>query len=340
MDDLEKLVRLNKNLAELLRNFVNFGAFYNGENEAIFQYGRLFIDSRDCGLCIKVEDAASHSALAASSYGYLLYCACRRKGEPDICIVAVVTAGDSDNLAVGRNGVFYDRFGRDWDATVVKIVQNPIGLGQAFWSPYKRIVKWASEQIAKRASAADAKAIGGLEAAAQSPKTEVKKIDVGTVAALGVAVGGITTAFGMVLDAFFSLGYWIPLGIVGMVLAISVPSIIVAGLKLRMRSLAPILDANGWAVNCKASVSALFGSRLTRLANAALAAGAKPKFGKVKIFFAAAAAAAICALAAWCGGALERPFGMPAPKWSPFAPKAGAPAAERPAPERAGADAK
>lgn len=335
VDDLEKLVRFNKNLAELLRNFVNFGAFYNGETEAIFQFGRLFIDSRDCGLCIKVEDVASHSALAASSYGYLLYCACRRKGEPDMCIVAVVTAGDSDNLVIGRNGVFYDRFGRDWDATVVKIVQNPVGLGQAFWSPYKRMVKWASEQIAKRASAADAKAIGGLEAAAQAPKTEVKKIDIGTVAALGVAVGGITTAFGMVLDAFFSLGYWIPLGIIGLILAISVPSMIVAGLKLRMRSLAPILDANGWAINCKASVSALFGGRLTRLANAALAAGVKPKFGKVKIFFAAAAVAAICLLAAWCCGALERPFGMPAPHWSPFGQKAEAAPAAQPAPVQA-----
>ena len=335
VDDLEKLVRFNKNLAELLRNFVNFGAFYNGETEAIFQYGRLFIDSRDCGLCIKVEDVASHSVLAASSYGYLLYCACRRKGEPDMCIVAVVTAGDSDNLVIGRNGVFYDRFGRDWDATVVKIVQNPVGLGQAFWSPYKRMVKWASEQIAKRASAADAKAIGGLEAAAQAPKTEVKKIDIGTVAALGVAVGGITTAFGMVLDAFFSLGYWIPLGIIGLILAISVPSMIVAGLKLRMRSLAPILDANGWAINCKASVSALFRGRLTRLANAALAAGVKPKFGKVKIFFAAAAVAAICLLAAWCCGALERPFGMPAPHWSPFGQKAEAAPAAQPAPVQA-----
>lgn len=335
VDDLEKLVRFNKNLAELLRNFVNFGAFYNGGTEAIFQYGRLFIDSRDCGLCIKVEDVASHSALAASSYGYLLYCTCRRKGEPDMCIVAVVTAGDSDNLVIGRNGVFYDRFGRDWDATVAKIVQNPVGLGQAFWSPYKRMVKWASEQIAKRASAADAKAIGGLEAAAQAPKTEVKKIDIGTVAALGVAVGGITTAFGMVLDAFFSLGYWIPLGIIGLILAISVPSMIVAGLKLRMRSLAPILDANGWAINCKASVSALFGSRLTRLANAALAAGVKPKFGKVKIFFAAAATAAICLLAAWCCGALERPLGMPAPHWSPFAQKTEAAPAAQPAPVQA-----
>lgn len=332
VDDLEKLVRLNKNLAELLRNFVNFGAFYAGENGAIFQYGRLFIDSRDCGLCIRVEDVAAHSALAAASYGYLLYCSCRRKGEADIGIVAVVTAGDSDNLVVGRNGVFYDRLGRDWDATVVKIIQNPVGLGQAFWSPYKRMVKWASEQIAKRAAAADEKAVGGLEAAALAPKAEAKKIDVGTVAALGVAVGGITTAFGMVLDAFFSLGYWIPLGIIGIILAISVPSMIVAGLKLRMRSLAPILDANGWAVNCKAAVSALFGGRLTRLANAALAAGARPKFGKAKIFCAAAAAAAICALAAWCAGALEKPLGIPAPEWSPFAHGTEAPAAERPAP--------
>ena len=33
-------------------------------------------------------------------------------------------------------------------------------------------------------------------------KVEIKKIDVGTVAALGVAVGGITTAFGIILDSF------------------------------------------------------------------------------------------------------------------------------------------
>ena len=34
----------------------------------------------------------------------------------------VITNGDSDNLMVGRNGLFYDRKGRDWDATIAKIV--------------------------------------------------------------------------------------------------------------------------------------------------------------------------------------------------------------------------
>ena len=36
------------------------------------------------------------------------------------------TDGDSDRLIVGRDGLFYDRKGRDWDATITKIVANPI----------------------------------------------------------------------------------------------------------------------------------------------------------------------------------------------------------------------
>ncbi len=35
-------------------------------------------------------------------------------------IVAAFTAGDVDFLFVGRNGVFYDREGRDWDATITQ----------------------------------------------------------------------------------------------------------------------------------------------------------------------------------------------------------------------------
>ena len=40
---------------------------------------------------------------------------------------------------VGRNGVFFDRKGQDWDATIVKITEHPISVRQAFWYPYKRI---------------------------------------------------------------------------------------------------------------------------------------------------------------------------------------------------------
>ncbi|MGQ9660002.1 MAG: hypothetical protein ACUVT0_07905 [Thermochromatium sp.] len=39
---------------------------------------------------------------------------------------AAHTAGDTDTLMIGHQGVFYDRHGNDWDATVVKIVEHPI----------------------------------------------------------------------------------------------------------------------------------------------------------------------------------------------------------------------
>lgn len=261
--NVEKLVRLNANLAEVLENFVNFKRFYDGA-PAAFQCGKLYVDRRVCEFCVRVDDAKKHELFAPFSGIYLLYCTCRRAGQPDMSIAAAVTAGDCDNLMVGRNGVFYDRDGRDWQATVTAIVSNPISVGQAFFSPYKRLLKWVTEQISKRAALAD-KSVDESLTSAEAPKA-AKKIDVGTVAALGVAVSGFTAVFGILLDRIFSLGMWLPVGILGVVLAISLPSMIIAGMKLRMRNLAPLLDANGWAVNTKAKISISFGSRLTNLA--------------------------------------------------------------------------
>jgi len=56
----------------------------------------------------------------------------------------------------GRNGIFYDRKGRDWDATITKIVDNPISIRQAFWSPYKKLVRLIEERAAKQAAAEEA----------------------------------------------------------------------------------------------------------------------------------------------------------------------------------------
>ncbi len=94
---------------------------------------------------------------------------------------------------------------------------------------------------------------------------EPKKIDIGTVAALGVAVGGITAALGVLMQAFLGLGVWMPLGVVGLMLLISGPSTLIAWLKLRKRNLGPLLDANGWAVNALAHINIPFGAALTTL---------------------------------------------------------------------------
>ena len=89
------------------------------------------------------------------------------------------------------------------------------------------------------------------------------------VAALGVAVGGITAALGALLQSLFGLGFLMPLGILGMVLLISGPSMLIAWLKLRQRNLGPILDANGWAVNALTRVNIPLGRSLTSTAVAA-----------------------------------------------------------------------
>jgi hypothetical protein len=285
IENMERLVRYNRDLARLCTNFVNFKDFYAGGEPAVFQNGTLYIDQRACRLCLKVEDAGKHAAMAGLAGVYLAYLDCVRKGSNEkMGIVAAFTAGDRDNLMVGRNGVFYDRKGQDWDATITKIVDNPISIRQAFFAPYKKFVRMLEEQVAKRAAAADKQSDTMLSSVAtttanvdNSKPPEARKVDVGTVAALGVAVGAIGTFITALIGyatGIFKLGPFAVVGaLLGIMALISLPNVVIAYLKLRKRNLGPILDANGWAVNARAKVNIPFGATLTSVAR--LPAGAK-----------------------------------------------------------------
>jgi hypothetical protein len=279
---VEKLLRFKKDMRELLLNFVNFADFY-GKTWAVFQAGELFLDARSCSLCIEVTDAGKHATLAGLSAAYLAYCDITRKGQDKRTIVAVFTDGDSDNLIVGRNGVFYDRKGNDWDATVTKIVANPISIREAFLLPYKKLVRMVEEQIAKRAQEAEASSnaklvdvsatVANADKTVATPPAATKKLDLGTIALIGTAVGGVSALVGAAFSALFSLGIWVPVGLFGLLMLISGPSMLLAWMKLRQRNLGPILDANGWAINAKAKMNVPFGAALTHLAH--LPAGAE-----------------------------------------------------------------
>ncbi len=286
--NVDRLVRYVRDLHRLATNFVNFQDFYDSGGPAIFQVGTLFLDQRSCSLCLSVENAARHAAMAGLAGTYLAYVDCVRKGGEKRSVMAAFTNGDSDNLMVGRNGVFYDRKGRDWDATITKIIDNPISVRQAFWSPYKKLVRMIEEQVAKRAAAADAEANTKLASAAstaanvdKAKPAEPKKVDVGAVAAMGVAVGAIGTAFATIAgygSGLLKLPFWqVCLALVGLLMLVSGPSMLIAWLKLRKRNLGPILDANGWAVNAKARINVPFGASLTSVAK--LPAGAQAALG-------------------------------------------------------------
>jgi hypothetical protein len=281
IESVERLVRYHRDLFPLLNNFVSFSDFYSRRNKAIFQAGTLYIDGRSCDLCIRVQDPAKHATLSFLSQTYLIYCDCIRRGSNEkMTIAAAITAGEADQLLVGRNALFYDRQGRDWDATVTKLVEHPISIRQAFWSPYRRMGRMVHQQIEKFAASKDkaiedkaATGIGGAEqslaagnSAAPPAPFDVGKF-AGIFAALGLAVGAIGTALAAVVTGLLGLAWWqIPLAMVGAMLAVSGPSMILALLKLRQRNLGPLLDANGWAINGRAKINIPFGGSLTHLA--------------------------------------------------------------------------
>jgi hypothetical protein len=270
--EVNRLTHYHRDLRALLHNFVNFADFYSRDQWAVFQAGTLFLDSRSTELCVRVD--AVHP-LAAMSKAYIAYVDCRRPGGASMKVAACFTQGDSDYLFVGRNGVFYDRQGRDWDAVITAIVDNPISIRQAFWSPYKKFVRMIEEQVAKRAAAAEAESSGKLSAAAEStanadkakPAEAPKKIDVGTVAAMGVAVGAIGGALGAIATGLAKLAVWqLPLVLLALILVISLPSMVIAWIKLRQRTLGPILEGNGWAINGRVKINIPFGAALTDVA--------------------------------------------------------------------------
>jgi hypothetical protein len=283
---LRKLLLLSRDYVLLLHNFVTLQDFYDlSDKLGIFQAGTLMIDQRACHLCLRVTDMAKHDLQAGLSGMFLVYCDCENQTlKQKIQIVAAVTVGEVQNLTVGKNAVFYDRQGREWDATVYKIIDNPISIRQAFWTPYRKFGNWVTELINKRAAEKEQKQFENIttkvdeksqqmpaatDAPAEKPQPQkAQPFDIakfaGIFAAFGMAIGAIGTMLVSIAKGWVVLTWWQQiLVILGLLLLISGPSMLIAFLKLRRRNLAPLLNANGWAVNADAIINVLFGATLT-----------------------------------------------------------------------------
>ena len=289
IEPVERLLRYSRDFVTLLHNYVVFKDFYIRDNNiaAIFQAGRLYIDQRCCELCIKVSDMGKQLASAGKSGMYLIYCHCvAKKGGAQMDIVAALTDGEIGGLHEGKNAIFYDRSGQDWDATVTKIIDNPISVRQAFWSPYRKFGNWVTDKITKSASEKESKQFEEMTSKADTASTNLtakpeegaeavdKKSAVpfdiakfaGIFAAIGLAFGAIGAALGMLGSFVVARWYNVLLLVGAIVVLISGPSMLLAWLKLRKRNLGPVLNANGWAINSVVKINTTFGATLTSMA--------------------------------------------------------------------------
>lgn len=289
IESVIKLLTLNRDFFTFIRNFVTFQDFYasfDGSVKAIFQAGTLYIDQRSTDLCVKVADMGKHADMASQSGMFILYCSCTSKQKPGAMdIAAVITEGKIDSFKVGQNAIFYDRDGLDWDAVVTKIVDNPISVRQAFFSPYRKFANILSERLTKNIADKESKVSGDMTgkageinlaapadpAAAPKQPFDIAKF-AGIFAALGMAVG----LLGMALTKLITPWTNVLIVLLVIVVLISGPSMIMAWIKLRKRNIAPVLNANGWAVNARALVNTKFGSFFTKIAQLPKVKGKDP----------------------------------------------------------------
>jgi len=282
IENVDRFLHILRDFYRLLRNFVTLHDFYSKDRKvsAIFQSGKLIIDQRECRFCMKVADMGKHNAMAPASGMFLVYCDCTTKSKPGkLSIVAAITVGDIGDLVVGKNAIYYDNSGLEWDAVITKIIDNPISIAQSFWSPYRRMANAVENLISKNAADKDAKlmadatakinsAPAALPASPDAAKAPAQPFDIGKFAgifaALGMALGMIGTALAALAKGIFALAWWqLILALVGVLLVISGPAMVMAWLKLRRRNIAPLLNANGWAVNAASKISIPFGETLT-----------------------------------------------------------------------------
>ena len=291
---VDKLLHLTRDFYALLNNYVTLKDFYNPKTKAIFQAGTLIIDQRACDLCVAVADAGALAAQAGNSNLYLLTLDCiQRATGKTVKIAAAVTVGSVSDLYVGKNAIFYDRAGLDYDAKVVSIIDNPISIKQAMWSPYIKFGKFVETQINKFASekesgvmsdatgkfseaTAAAPAAEGEAAAAPKQSFDMAKF-CGIFAMVTLAVSALIGVLGAIVAGFVALPWWGKvLALLGIFLLISGPSMFIAWMKLRKRDLGPVLNANGWAVNAGAKINIPFGQTLTQMAKFPMVKGKDP----------------------------------------------------------------
>ena len=276
LEDEERFLRYRMHLLEFLENYCTMERLYSVDDMAVFQMGVLRIDGREMNLCFHVANEAQHSALAGKSECCVIYLKLSRPAEKAAgSICAVVTAGNVAPLYAGRNGVFYDRDGKDWEAVITKVVENQVSLAEAFWMPWKKLGAGIAGTVKKflgDKQSAGERDLGALTA--KIPESAKGKQGSGgaaamasSMAAIGVSVGLAGAALASVMAAVRGFAWWqYPLTVLMALLVVSLPSVALTYFKLRRRDLGAVLNASGWAVNRKLYFSVLLAQSFTKCA--------------------------------------------------------------------------
>ncbi|MBI1290307.1 hypothetical protein GC173_03565 [bacterium] len=278
IDDLEKLIILQRWLVELTNNFVSLIALFDPNKRTMFEVGSLVIDGRRLEFCMKVTDRAGHRKVASESRAYLVYAQTFEKdGGPVLFEVAApVTRGEKGRLIVGKRGIFVCTDGKILDAQIVEVVENPISVWEAMKSPFLRVAAFINKKIedfaASKAASAEKNLVDKVDKPVvppPAPAPAAQKRDVGMMVGMlaggGLAFAAIGSALAYMAKALADIDVMsLVLALVSIIVVIAAFAGFLGWLKLRLRDVGPLLEANGWAINPRMRMSGLLARSFNR----------------------------------------------------------------------------
>jgi len=268
----EKLALYQGELMALANNFVSFPDLYAIDRRALFEEGTLIMDGRRFSLAVRVFDRAEHLRLTENGTMFVLYVQLNHKPTERTREVAVaVTSGTQGQLEVGKRGVFEDVEGIQWQARVVHLVDRPVSLREAMTEPFVRLgraitsrIELMSQNAEKQLDQAGGDSIGLVhEGVASAPTPQAPPAAAsgpspmgGMLAGGGIALAALGGSIAFILKTLATLRWHqILIGLGGALMAVLVPTVIIALLRLRSRDLSVLLEGAGWAVNARMRLS-------------------------------------------------------------------------------------
>jgi hypothetical protein len=341
-EQVERLLLLHQNLLVVANNFVSFPYLYSPDKRALFEMGSAVMDGRCLSFAVKVENLAEHSAVAKLSSLFVVYLEVTGAATEKFQVAVPITAGAKGNLAVGKRGVFFDIHGKEYDARVIQVIENPVSLREALGMPFVRLWRILEGRIETWSTSAEK----GLETefgkalpatatgpAAPPPKQPPSRIAGGAFMGFAFVTAALGSAFAFITKTFASMGkQQILLSLAAAVGIVVFPITLVAFLKLRRQDLSSLLEGCGWAINARMRLNRKQRHQFTRSYAYPTDAEGTPRNVRLKVF----AIILLVALAIWGGLAwynarplpVRPPASIPA-KGSKAVPKVKTPEAAR-----------
>ena len=260
---VERLLLYHQYLMPFVNNFVSFSQLYTVHDRAMFEMGSAVIDGRWFELALKVNDVAAHHAVAKASNIFALYLEITSEHPQETFHVVVpATSGSRGNLCVGKRGVFFDTGGKEYDARVTQIVENPISLREALVGPFARLWNSILGKIEALSGSAEKDLQQSTDALLQAPPTAptaegrpaggIPGGPAALLVGLSVSAAAIGSAFAFITKTLSGMSrVQAIMGLAGAALIVGIPVTLTAIIKLRRQDLSSLLEGCGWAVNAR-----------------------------------------------------------------------------------------